>query len=146
MAAACLMLRRPELMLWGVGGGFMVPTCALKDPLRCTQTPWVISVLGAAQGYLALERGSIWLHGSCWAPCSAGIRSLCLSRQQDALQLLVQAAIPACCSLLLSGSTAQARGAPSLVHPLTLGTTCFPRVRDVVSSMAPQEPLERRSF
>lgn len=76
MAAACLMLGRPELMLWRAG------ECSwcLKDSFGCIQTPWVITVLAAAQGHLALERGSIWLHGSSWVPCPARIRGLCLSR------------------------------------------------------------------
>lgn len=80
-------------------------------------------------------------------PAQGGIRSLCLSRQQYALQLLLQAAIPTCCLLLLSGSTAQARGAPSLVHSLMVVTACFPRVGDVVPSTgAPgRKELLRRS-
>lgn len=97
-------------MLWGVGEVFMVSTCALKDPLRCTQTPLVISVLGAAQGHLALERGRIWLHVSSVFPAQQGSGAPCLSRQQDALQLLLQTAVSTCYSLFLSWSTAQARG------------------------------------
>lgn len=66
----CFLFNVEEARTDGVGswGVFMVPTCALKDPVRCTQTPWIISVLGAAQGHLAFERGSIWLHGSSWFP------------------------------------------------------------------------------
>lgn len=144
MAATCLMSRRPELMLWGVGEVFMVPMCALKDPLRCTQTPLVISVLGAAQGHLALERGRIWLHVSSVFPAQQGsgaracpgsrMLSSCCCRQQS---------LPATHSSSLG---ALLRPEASLVHSLTVVTACFPRAGDVVSSMAQQEPLAFRSF
>lgn len=102
-------------------------------------------------GAFRVSEGPSWVHTdtlghfSAWCCCSV---SSCLTERQhlvawlllgslpskdqgpvpvqDALQLLLQTAIPTCCSLLLSGSTAQARDAPSLVHPLTIVTLAFP--------------------
>lgn len=109
-----------------------MPTCALKDSPGCRQTPWVISVLGSARGHLALERGSI----CCMAPPG-------FPAQQGSGACPVQAAgcspvLPAACSCSLG---ALLRPEASSVPSLTAVTPCFPRVGDVVSSMAQQEPL-----
>lgn len=96
----------------------LVPICALKDPLRCTQTPWVISVLGAAQGHLALERGSIWLHGSSWVPCSG--------RDQEPVP--VQAAV--CSPAAVAGSN------PYLLPALALWEHCSGQRCSVISAFS----------
>lgn len=54
--------RTDAVRSWGV---FMVPTCPLKDSLRCTQTPWVISVSLALLRVILSQREAAFV---CMAP------------------------------------------------------------------------------
>lgn len=105
----CCVFNVEDRMLCGLGSVHGASMCSEGPSQVHTDTPGHLSAC-AARGNLALETGSICLHGSSGVPCSAGIRSLCLSKAAGCPQLLLLTAVPTCCSLLLSMRTAQARG------------------------------------